>query len=456
MKIYGLLILVICIAIPRQGLFARSPATDTIPERMEWFQEARLGIFVHWGIYAVNGVRESWSFFEGNISYDDYVAQTEGFTASQYNPGKWAELFKQAGANYAVLTAKHHDGFALWDTKLSDFNAIDQSPAGRDLIEPYCQALRNHDLKVGLYFSHCDWTHSDYPTITPPWMIYKEERNSFAYPPKGEDNVLRWEQFLEFHRGQIKELCTQFDPGLLWFDGDWERSDEQWQMGALKDSVLKWHPETVMNSRMRGHGDYYTPEQTIPITRPDGKWELCMTMNDSWGYQPDDTNYKSMTQIVRTFVECISQGGNLLLDVGPKPDGTIPQPQVKRLKQLGKWIDNHEEAVYSIKPGFKDGHFYGPSAFSTQKNCIYLYLFNHPHSYISVKGIRNDIDTIKVVGSNEPLNWNRSGGAPWVNIPGTLHIEPPQSFNPYVTVLAIHLKGKRDIYRGPGFKESRD
>src|SRR5260221_11361536 len=133
-----------------------------------WFADAKLGIFVHWGIYAVNGIPESWSFYNGEITYENYMKQLDGFTASAYDAGEWARLFKTAGARYAVLTSKHHDGFALWDTKLSPWNAKDASPAGRDLIGPYCAALRHEGLKVGLYFSHLDWAHPDYPTILPP------------------------------------------------------------------------------------------------------------------------------------------------------------------------------------------------------------------------------------------------------------------------------------------------
>ena len=258
-----------------------------------WFQEAKLGIFIHWGIYAVKGISESWSFFRGQISYEDYMAQCAGFTAERYDPAHWADLFRRAGARYAVLTTKHHDGVALWDTQLSDLSVVKKTPAGRDLIGPFCRALRDAGLKTGLYFSHLDWSHPDYPSVfTAGHRAASPEAqkalNRYAYPLPGQEDPARWERFLQFHHGQLKELCTQYHPDLLWFDGDWERDDDQWRMKELRDLLHQWAPGVILNSRMRGHGDYQTPEQGLPIHAPQGPWEFCMTINNSWGYQGKD------------------------------------------------------------------------------------------------------------------------------------------------------------------------
>ena len=168
---------------------------DEKAQRMQWFEDAKLGIFIHWGIYAVKGVSESWSFYNGRLSYDEYMEQLAGFTADKYDPELWAELIRESGARYAVLTSKHHDGVALWDTKYSDLNVVKKTPAGRDLIAPFVKALRKNGLKVGLYFSHLDWSHSDYPHFT-----RKEKR----YDPDKDEQ--RWQRFLKFQRGQIKEI----------------------------------------------------------------------------------------------------------------------------------------------------------------------------------------------------------------------------------------------------------
>jgi alpha-L-fucosidase len=245
-----------------------------------WFSDAKFGIFIHWGIYSLGNAGESWPFFNGEVSYEDYMAQASEFTAEKYDPDEWARLFAQAGAKYAVLTAKHHDGFALWHTKESTLNAVEASPAGRDLIGPYCDALRKHGLKVGIYYSHLDWSHPDYASVLPtgaqPHDHAQKHSNRFAYP-QGEQNPQAWERFLQFHRAQLKELCTQYKPDLLWFDGDWERDPEQWRFAELKDQLQEWAPGVIVNSRMGGHGDYGTPEQAIPIAAPEGPWEFCVT-----------------------------------------------------------------------------------------------------------------------------------------------------------------------------------
>ncbi len=415
--------------------------------KMRWFEEAKLGIFIHWGIYAVNGTAESWAFFNKEVSYDDYMKQADGFTASKYDPSAWAKLFIEAGAKYAVLTSKHHDGVALWDTKMSDLSVVNKTPAGRDLLTPYVKALRDEGLKVGLYYSHLDWSHPDYASIVPPGFEGDRDRNPFAYPAKGEENPEAWDRFLDFHRGQITEIMEQFHPDLYWFDGDWERTAEQWKMEELREYILSAQPEAILNSRMSGYGDYATPEQGVPINPVDGTWELCMTINDNWGFRQSDTNFKSSRQIIQTFAECLGTGGNLLLDIGPQEDGTIPDEQVQVLKDLGSWISKHEEAVYLTKRGLPNGHFYGPTTLNKEKNIVYLYLLDTPKEYITLKGIRNVIKNIRVVGSDQVLTSKKFGGAVWQKIPGILYIDVPEEvIDEYITVIAVELEGELDLY----------
>ncbi len=420
----------------------------------DWFLEAKLGIFVHWGIYAVRGVGESWSFYHDSISYEDYMAQCEGFTAANYDPKAWAELFKEAGAKYAVLTTKHHDGVALWDTKANDLSVIHRTPAGRDLITPYVEALRDQDLRVGLYYSHLDWSHPDYATI---WRTDEREKqdqiqkNRFTHPAGAEDPAA-WERFLQFHRAQMEELITEFGSiDLLWFDGDWERDVEQWKFREFRSWLDQESPQTVLNSRMWGLGDYATPEQGIPVVPPQGPWEFCVTMNRSWGYQPQDTEYKSVEQLIWMFAETIGLGGNMLLDIGPKEDGTIPEEEVERLKGLGAWIKGNEEAIYPTIGGLSRGHFYGPSTLSKDRETIYLFQFGQSKAPIPVKGIRNKIKNISVLKTGQNLTHQKIGGAPWFNIPGLLWIDLPQEYcDPVATVVKIELEGPVDLYREAG------
>jgi len=419
----------------------------------DWFPDAKLGIFIHMGIYSAGDTSESWDFFNGHISHEDYMAQAKTFTAANYDPEAWADLFVKAGAKYAVLGTKHHDGFALWDTKWSKLNARDGAPAGRDLVGPYCEALRKRGLKVGLYFSHLDWSHPDYATILPkgPQLsgFAAMRQNRFAYP-QGPEDPAAWERFLEFHRGQLKELCTRYSPDLLWFDGDWERDPEQWRFKELREQLLSWAPGVILNSRMGGFGDYATPEQAIPVTKPQGPWEFCVTINDSWGYQKKDTNFKSVRQCIRMLGECAGMGGNLLLDVGPKSDGTIIPEQTHVLKGLGRWVRKHSEALHGTMAGLPPGLFYGASTLNKGKDVLYLICFDRPTDHVAVKGIRNAIRRVSVVGGGE-LKQQKIGEAHWGEIPGILWIEVPESvLDTDATVLKVELNGPLDLYLGSG------
>ena len=426
--------------------------------KMEWFNEAKLGIFIHWGIYSVNGISESWSFFNKTISHEDYLKQLKGFTAENYDANEWTSIFKKAGAKYVVLTSKHHDGVALWPTKLSKLSIQKKSPYKKDIIEQYAQALRKEDLKVGLYYSHLDWSEPTYPTvlnskIREEWQKAEKkwELNKFAYPVDGKEKPEEWEKFIKFHRGQLRELSENYNPDLFWFDGDWERDDEQWKMGEVRKQLLSYNPNTILNGRMKEFGDYKTPEQAMPIVRPEGSWEFCMTINNSWGYRPSDQNYKSAFQIIKIFTECLGMGGNLLLDVGPKPDGTIPEKQVEVLNELGSWIDRHKEAVYPTIGGLPFGHFYGPTSMSKDKKTLYLYLFDQPKETVRLKGVRNGIKKVTVLSNGSEIPYKKVGGATWLNIPGEIHFTIDKNqLDKYVTVIKVELDSELDLYHGAG------
>ena len=422
---------------------AAEPArvADTDRPDMTWFADARLGIFIHWGIYSEGKGSESWAFRNGEMPYDTYMAQAKTFTAAQYDPDRWAALFQEAGARYAVLTSKHHDGFALWDTQQSSWNAKDSSPAGRDLVGPFCAAMRRHGLKVGLYFSHLDWSHPDYASVRNAAGAGEADlKNRFSYP-QGPDNPAAWERFLGFHRAQIGELCARFHPDLLWFDGDWERTAEQWRMPELRRQIKAWLPGVILNGRMQGFGDYATPEQALPVRPPAGPWELCMTINDSWGYQARDRNFKTVRQIVRLLVECASQGGNLLLDVGPRSDGTITPEQEQILRGIGRWTHRHAEALYGTVAGVPKDYYYGPSLLNKARDVLYLVCFDHPADGLYVNGIRNTVKRASVVGGGE-LAHRRFMRADWANQPGIVIIDlPAAAMDPDATVVKLDLDG---------------
>ena len=295
--------------------------TSSFDQKMQWFNDAKLGIFIHWGIYSVNGISESWSFYNEYISHEDYLNQKNGFDCSEYDPEYWATIIKESGAKYAVITTKHHDGFALWDSKYGNLNAVRNSPAKKDLLRPFVTALRKKDLKTGFYYSLPDWSFKDYTHHTKSQKRYKIK-----------EDPQRWKRFLNYSDNQLLELKNKYDPDLWWFDGDWEHNEEEWEIDKIKSMLSKDRTDVIFNSRLKGKGDYETPEIGIPVYKPKSKfWELCMTMNDSWGFQHNDKNYKSPQQVIDIFVDCISKGGNLLLDIGPKADGSIPEEQVQML-----------------------------------------------------------------------------------------------------------------------------
>jgi len=404
-------------------------------ERLAWFKDAKLGIFIHWGIYAVNGIDESWSFYNNYISYPDYMKQLNGFTAHNYNPKKWAKLIEESGAKYTIITTKHHDGVALWNTKYGTLNTVQHTPAKKDVITPFVRAIREKKLKVGLYYSLLDWSHSDYPNFTRTKKRYVKDDN-------------KWASFTKFNFGQLTEL-TSFNPDMYWFDGDWEQSAKKWKAKEIRNLLLSKNPNTIINSRLQGYGDYATPEQGIPVTKPSNPfWELCMTMNNSWGYQPNDTNYKSINQIIRILVDCISMGGNLLLDIAPKPDGTIPQEQISILKGLGRWTKKHKEAIYGTRAGIPKEHFNGYTALSKDKTTLYLYVDNKPNGPLLIKGLKNKVNRIWVVGNGTKLSHKVVGKQYWSSVPGLLYIDLPEKVQDKdVTVIAMLLKGKVDLFK---------
>lgn len=414
---------------------------DSIAQKMQWFADAKLGIFIHYGIYSVNGVDESWSFYNKKIAYWDYMKQLKGFTAKHYNPDQWAALIKESGARYAVITTKHHDGVALYNSKVGHLNVVKQTPAKRDLLLPFYQALRKNGIKTGAYFSLIDWSHTNYPGFTKDSTRY-----TIASQPE------RWQKFQQFFQTQIQEISKLYNPDLFWFDGDWEHSAEEWQATKVRKQILTTNPNAIINGRLQGYGDYETPEQNFPVEKPTYPWwELCMTINNNWGYQPQDTNWKTPYEIITIFADVISYGGNMLLDIGPKEDGTIPDEQIHVLKELGKWNAKHSEAIFGTTAGLPGGHFYGPTTLTKDSTTVYLFLSGKINGGVMLKGLKNKINSVQVVGSQTTLTHKVVGKISWSPVPGLVYIEVPQQVqDEYMTVLKIKLEGPLSLYRGKG------
>ena len=426
--------------------------------KLGWFQDAKLGIFIHWGIYSVNGVDESWAFYNKKMAHAEYMKQLGGFTAKNYDPAAWADLIARSGAKYAVITTKHHDGVAMYATRREPNSELlgrsvpfylsteNVAPARRDLVAPLFSELRTRGLKCGAYYSLIDWSDYAYPAFT---------KDSTRYAIK--DDMARWQRFRDYYQGQIDELVTQLNPDLWWFDGDWEHSAEEWEAAKVRAMILDKNPRAIINGRLQGYGDYATPEQNIPIETPkDPAWELCMTIGSQWGWQPWDTVHKSTHDLIHIFADVIGHGGNLLLDIGPKEDGTIPRGQVTRLEEIGQWTSKHAEAIYGTRAGLPNGHFFGPSTLSQDSTVLYLFLPQPAGGSVEIKGLDNKILSAEVLrdagsGAGMTLNHREVGKISWSKVPGLVFIDvPAEATDEWMTVVKVKLDGPVRLYRGAG------
>lgn len=426
--------------LPSPAFSQENSHTQELKDKMQWFADAKLGIFIHAGIYAVNGIDESWSFHNKKISHADYMKQLKGFTLKNYDPASWANLIQESGAKYAVITTKHHDGVAMYDTKMNDLSIVKKTPAKKDMIKPFFDELRKRNIKCGAYYSLIDWSDNNYPGFLNDSAKYKIA-NDYG----------RWNRFRSFFQGQIKEISTQLNPDLWWFDGDWEHSAEEWEAKKVRTMILSHNPKAIINGRLQGNGDYETPEQNFPVTRPNYKWwELCMTTNDNWGFHHDN-NWKTPYEVISIFVDAVANGGNLLLDMGPMEDGTIPPEQVNVLKELGSWNKKNGEAIFNTIGGLPQGHFYGPSTLSKDSTTLYLFLHGKQSGPIMIKGLKNKIQEITVVGNGTKLQSKVVGKISWSPVPGLVYIDVPVSVtDKYITVLKVKLDKSISLYKGHG------
>ena len=410
-----------------------------------WFDTARFGMFIHWGLSSVPGWELSWPLVGGtaslprcqSVAIDAYYANANVFNPQRYDPHAWASLAKRLGMQYAILTAKHHDGFAMFDTKLSDFSIM-HAPYGKDVVRAYVDAFRAVGLRIGTYFSLSDWHHADYPAFTERDKPY----NFFALP---QPTAAQWARYTEFLFGQVRELLTNYGRmDVIWFDGGWERPPEKWRAEALRAMIKSLQPDILINDRLPGCGDFDTPEQFIPAQPPAAAWETCMTMNDSWGYSPQDTHYKSPRQLIHSLCEVAGRGGNLLLNVSPKGDGSLPEEQVERLEVVAQWMARNGQSIVGTTPGLEPWQFYGPSTRRGER--IYLQALMKPYDTLSVRGVPiRRIAAVRAVASGNALAFASRcaiidelfNADPL----GELTVTVPESeVDPYATVLAVDIK----------------
>ncbi len=376
-------------------------------KRMKWWKDARFGMFIHWGAYAVPagiyhgkvvpGAAE-WIMYTAKIPVKEYEQFAREFNPVKFNADEWVKTAKQAGMKYIVITAKHHDGFCMWDTKLTDYNIVDYTPFKRDVLKELSEACKKEGMNLGFYYSIMDWhnplAHGD----------------SF---PKYRD---------EYMKPQLKELLTRYgDIKILWFDGEWIDEWTEEQGRDLYNYVRNLKPDIIVNNRvgkgragMQGMnkgkdyvGDFGTPEQGILDTKSDFSWETCMTMNHTWGYKNTDHDWKSPEVLIHNLIDISSKGGNYLLNVGPDAEGIIPAASVSRLQAMGRWLDINGEAIY----GTRTFRFFGEGddiRFTTSAGGKYIYAIalDWPGASLTLESVQADDDAeIRLLGYDPPLKW---------------------------------------------------
>ena len=352
----------------------------TEDSRIQWWRDAKFGMFIHWGVYAVPaGTWEpaqltgggEWIMYGGKIPVEDYRPLAQEFNPVHYDPDAWARLAKAAGMKYMVITAKHHDGFALYDSKVTAWDIADASPYGQDLLAPLVESAHAKDLKIGFYYSQAqDWMHPGGAKMR------FEEGDGWDERHRGD-----FDQYLRtIAVPQMEELLGNYDIDILWWDTPVWMNEARAQ---LFQPLLKEHPDLIQNDRLGGesHGDVETPENYIPARGiPDRDWETCMTMNGSWGYDTHANDWKSTGYLIRALVDVVSKGGNLLLNVGPKPDGTIPRESIDTLHEMGTWMEANDVAIHgtSASPVGRPGWGRITTKPLDQGTRLYLHVFYWP------------------------------------------------------------------------------
>lgn len=438
---------------------AKKPTGD---DRMQWWSDARFGMFIHWGVYSVPaGIYDGkeisyvgeWIMNRAKIPVAEYRQYAAGFNPVKYDPEAWVQLAKKAGMKYIVITSKHHDGFALFDSRVTDWNVVDATPYGKDLLKPLVEACRREGIKIGFYYSQAqDWVH--------PGGAASRKLMRVGWPNPDSAKI---DQYSAAHRGhwdpaqegdfdeyldkiavpQVKEILSNYgDIDILWWDTPQEMTPER----AKKfQPVVEKYPKIITNNRLGGgvNGDTESPEQFIPqIGFPGGRrWEACLTMNDTWGYKSTDNNWKSGRDLILKLSEIVSKGGNFLLNVGPTAEGEIPPASVERLNQIGNWMKINQEAIYETKAS---PFPYLPWGRATQKGQkLYLHVIKWPEDGILKVPMQNKALSACLLADQESkLEVKQNGERIEITVPA----EAPDSI---LSIVALQFEGTPNVKPTP-------
>ena len=417
-------------------------------DRMDWWREARFGLFIHWGLFAIpagewNGKtnHEVWIRESAKIPLEKYNEFVSQFNPVKFDAGEWVRMAKDAGMKYIVLITKHHDGFCLFDSKETDFDIM-STPFKRDILKELSDACAKQGIKLCFYYSILDWHHPDYL----PRRKWENDR-----PAEGAD----MNRYVSYMKNQLKELVSNYGKiGVLWFDGEWEKTWTHERGEDMYNYMRKLDPDIIINNRvdkgrtdMAGltrdstfYGDFGTAEQEILSTSPGVDWESCMTMNDHWGYNKMDQNWKSTEDLVRKLIDIVSKGGNFLLNAGPTAEGLFPKASIERLKEIGGWMKENGEAIYETQTSPFQKLDWGRCTQKAKGNetILYLHVFDYPdNKKLIVPGFKNNITKVYALNdsSKKKLQIERTGAFISVNIRTVL----PSN---YATVIVLEIEGK--------------
>ncbi len=363
-------------ALPNQNPAGVPPDHD---RRIRWWREAKFGMFIHWGLYSQLG-RHEWAMELEGIPIPEYEPLAKSFKPKPNAARDWARLAKRAGMKYMVMTTKHHEGFCNFDTKLTNYSAPKQGP-GRDLVREYVEAARAEGLRVGFYYSLMDWHHPDGARCA-------------------TDEQAR-RRFVDYIHGQVRELCTNYGKlDVLWYDVAWPLSAEGWESQKMNEMVFQLQPDILVNNRNELPGDFGTPEQEIRAEK--GRdWESCMTMNGSWGYHKADDAWKTPKLVLQNLAECSHGGGNYLLNIGPKPDGSIPEESVSILSTVGEWMAKNSAAIYNTDPCQVGSSAF--AGFTRKGNTLFVHVHYWPGETVTIGGFKTKVKSARLLASGKEV-----------------------------------------------------
>jgi alpha-L-fucosidase len=370
-------------------VYAQDKPTDA--QRTEWFRQAKFGMFIHWGIYSVpagewkNGKDHAeWIMLTGKIPSAEYEKFATQFNPVKFNAQEWVQLAKDAGMKYLVITSKHHDGFSMFDSKLTDYDIMQATPFGRDPMKELASACNLAGLKFCFYHSVVDWHHPEFPA--------KYSQSGWHGNPNPDADL---EKYVAYMKGQVRELLSNYGPiGIMWFDGggsfDRQPMADLVHAREIIDMIHQVQPMCIVNDRLGLPADYGTPEQEIPGQAPKKLFEVCMTLNDHWGYNKYDDHWKSPETVIRNLADIAGKGGNYLLNVGPTAEGTIPEGSVRTLREVGKWMSVNGESIYGTTASPLAQTPWGRCTAKPDK--LYLHVFNWPSDgRLLMPGLRSKV-----------------------------------------------------------------